>query len=63
MTTEFRVDGFEGSGGGLEGVFEVAVVDVELEEDIFEMPGVAERAGSDVSHQLYSRNRISERRM
>lgn len=61
MTTEFRVDGLEGSGGGLEDVFEVAVVDVALEEDIVEMPGAAERAVSDLSDQLYSK--FSERRM
>ena len=55
------MDGFEGSGGGLEDVFEVAVVDVALEEDMGEIPGVAERAGSDVSDQFYSN--FSERRM
>lgn len=42
LTTEFRVEGFEGKGGGSEEV-EVAVVDVVLEEAV-EVPGVADRA-------------------
>ena len=44
MTTEFRVEGLEGRGGGSEEESEVAVVDVGAEEAIDEVTGVAERA-------------------
>ena len=44
MTTEFRVEGLEGRGGGSEEETEVAAVDVGTEEDVDEAPGVAERA-------------------
>lgn len=46
MTTEFRAEGFEGRGGGSDDEVEVAVVDVGFEEDVDEVPGVAERATS-----------------
>lgn len=46
MTTEFRVEGFEGRGGGSDDEVAVAVVDVGFEEDVDELPGVAERATS-----------------
>ena len=54
MTTEFRVEGFEGSGGGSDDDVEVAVVDVGFEEDVDELPGVAERAASESA--IYSEN-------
>ena len=57
MTTELRVDGLDGRGGGLAEEVEVAVVDVWFEEDIDEVPGVPERAVSDVSDRFSRRRR------
>lgn len=61
MTTEFRVEGFEGRAGGSDDddEVEVAVVDVGFEGDVDELPGVAERAAS--SSAIYSE--YSEARM
>ena len=44
MTTELRVEGLEGRGGGSEEESEVAVVEVGAEEVVDEATGVAERA-------------------
>ena len=44
LTTEFKVEGFEGSGGGSDEETEVAAVDVGLDEEVDEVP---ERAAFD----------------
>lgn len=59
LTTEFRVEGLEGRGGGEEEESEVAVVDVGTEEVVDEATGVAERATPEFSCLLEA----SKRRM
>lgn len=44
LTTEFRVEGLEGRGGGSEEESEVGFVEVGTEEVVDEAAGVAERA-------------------
>ena len=57
MTTELRVEGLEGRGGGSEEESEVAVVDVGAEEAIDEATGVAERAIPEFSCLLQMSNK------
>ena len=59
MTTEFRVEGLEGRGGGEEEESEVAVVDVGAGDVVDEAIGVAERAIPEFSCLL----EVSKKRM
>ena len=49
LTTELRVDGFEGRAGGADEEVDVALVETGFWEELDEVAGVAERAVAEIN--------------